>query len=87
MILRRYKISGHSMEPYLKPDDQVLAVGFLRIKKGDVVVFKYSSKYLVKRVLKIKNDEIFVQGDNKKDSLPISSIKKDAIMGKVLFKL
>lgn len=87
MILGRYKISGHSMEPYLNPGDQVVAFKFLKIKKGDVVVFKHHSKIFVKRVKKILNGKYFLEGDNTNDSLTTPPILKSDIMGKVLFKL
>jgi signal peptidase I len=96
MLIGRFKVSGHSMEPYLKEGDEVIVLGFLGIKKGDVVVFKYNSKNFIKRVKKISNKKYFVEGDNKEyfvvgdnknDSLDISTINKKDILGKVICKL
>ncbi len=87
MILGRFRVSGHSMEPYLKEGDQVLAFRFSGIKKGDVVVFRYKSKVFIKRVDRITDGSIFVCGDNKKDSLEIGKVSKNDIIGKVVWKM
>lgn len=87
MILGKFKVSGHSMEPYLKEGDKVLASSFLGFRKGDVVVFKYDSKNLIKRITRIDLEKVYLEGDNKKDSLRISSIQKKDILGKVIFKI
>lgn len=90
MIFGKFKVSGHSMEPYLREDDEVIALGFLRIKEKNVVVFKYNSKIFIKRVEKIFDKKYFVTGDNKDDSLDsrkFGGIKKSDIMGRVVWKL
>lgn len=75
------------MEPYLKEGYQVITWKFSRIKTGDVIAFKHGSKYFIKRVKKIQDGFYILEGDNKKDSLPISSIQKKDIIGKVVLKL
>lgn len=87
MILGKFKVSGHSMEPYLKEGDQVIAFRFSGIKKGDIVVFKHKSKTMIKRITRISQDSIHVQGDNKNDSLEINPINKKDIIGKVILKI
>lgn len=90
MIIGFFKVSGHSMEPYLQEGNRVIALGHLPFKQGDVVVFKKHSKLFVKRVGKITRDKVVVVGDNKKDSLDsrhFGEIKKHDIIGKVVFKL
>jgi phage repressor protein C with HTH and peptisase S24 domain len=87
MILGKFKILGHSMEPYLKEGEQVFTVGFLGINPEDVVVFKYDNKILIKRVKKILGNQYFLEGDNPKDSLSIDSVSKQDILGKVIFKI
>ncbi len=86
MILKKFKVSGHSMEPYLSPGNHVLVLSFLKIKKGDVVVFKHNSKSVIKRIVRIDENEFFVEGDNKQDSLAIGKVSKHDIIGKVVFK-
>lgn len=91
MILGVFKISGHSMMPYLKPQEQVLASSipyfFEKPKKGDVVIFKNGDKILIKRIAGISNDKIKVEGDNTKDSLKVGLQDKKNIKGKVILKL
>lgn len=93
MILRFFKISGHSMLPNLAPRDHVLTSSipylFSKPKVGDVVVFKTSntSPVMIKRVSKISNNKLFVKGDNQKDSLDPGFLSKKDIIGKVLFKI
>lgn len=87
MIFGRFKITGHSMEPYLKQGDQVVAWKFSKIKKGDVVVIKCKSKNVIKRVTKISRDTVFVAGDNKNDSMSLGPVQKRDIIGKVILKL
>lgn len=86
MILRKFTVSGHSMQPYLQEGDHVLSLNFLRVRKGDVIVFKQDNKYLIKRIKKIAGKEYLLAGDNKKDSLEIKPIQKNDIIGKVVFK-
>jgi nickel-type superoxide dismutase maturation protease len=94
-ILSRFKIHGHSMEPTLKPNDEVLVSSlsyfFTSPKRNDIVAFKdpRDNKVLIKRITKIETKKIFVQGDNKKhstDSREFGMIEKKAIIGKVIFK-
>ncbi len=75
------------MMPYLSPGESVLVLTVLKIKKGDVVVFKYNAQHMIKRVTQIQDNDVFVEGDNKRDSLAIGKISKRDIMGKVLFKI
>ncbi len=87
MIVRRFKITGHSMQPTFSPGDQVISWKFSKIKKGDVVVVQYLSKHIIKRVIQISKDFIILTGDNKKDSLKIPPIPKRDIIGKVILKI
>ncbi len=88
VFLRKYKISGHSMEPSLKDGTEVLVSGlFLNLKIEDVVAFKFDKKMILKRVKEIKNGKVLVQGDNKKDSKEFGWIEKKDILGRVVFIL
>ena len=91
MILGVFKISGHSMIPYLKPNEQVLVSSipyvFSKPKIGDVVLFKNDRKTFIKRVVKISNDKIKVEGDNKSDSLNVLPIMRRDIIAKVILLL
>jgi phage repressor protein C with HTH and peptisase S24 domain len=77
------------MEPFLKNNDMVLVFRFLKIKKGDVVVFKREDNIFIKRVARFENGKVSVIGDNRRDSYDSRKfgfiLKKD-IIGKVVMK-
>lgn len=94
LLFSKFKISGHSMEPFLKDGETVfvsiIPYLFKESKINDIVVFKFSKKFLIKRIEKIENYKYFVRGDNEKDSLDsrkIGFLKKNQILGKVIYKL
>lgn len=91
MLLKVFKISGHSMMPLFTPNDKVLASSlpyiFSHPKKGDVVVFSYNKKILIKEIVKEKEGNFIVKGKNKKDSLKIGEISRKQILGKVIMKI
>lgn len=93
-LLKRYIVSGHSMEPTLLPHESILVSSlpylFANPKIGDIVVFEHSGKQFLKRITKIENKKYFVEGDNKQDSLDsqqLGWISRDTIIGKYLYKL
>jgi len=82
------------MVPFLQERDEVLTISyfFSQPKAGDVIVFRQLVPpfILCKRIIKIVNDKIWVEGDNKKksiDSRNFGFIKRKDIIGKMLFKL
>ena len=79
------------MLPEFKPGDCVvissLPYFFSKPELGDVVLFKYNDKMMIKRVKKVLNKKFFVEGDNRKDSLEIGWITKSDITGKVIGKI
>ena len=94
MLLGKFKITGHSMEPFLFNSQTVLASSipfiFSKPKIGDVTVFKNNKKVFIKRIKKINKSKYFLIGDNKKDSLDsknIGWISKQQILGTVVFKI
>jgi len=66
-----YTIKGNSMYPTFRNGDTVTAYYYNLDKNiliGDLVVFRHPFKKnlkLIKRVTKIKNSKLFVEGDNK----------------------
>jgi nickel-type superoxide dismutase maturation protease len=94
MLLSRFKISGHSMQPTYSQDDEVLVsslpLKFAKPKIGDIVVFEKSRKYYIKRVKNVKENKYYLIGDNKsdsKDSRKFGLIDATQIKGKVIVKL
>lgn len=82
------------MEPFLLNNHTVLASSipfiFSKPKVGDVVLFKIGDRIYVKRVKDIKNQKLFLIGDNKEDSLDskkIGWIERKDIIGKIVYKI
>lgn len=80
------------MEPVLHPDEKIITVKLLPIKKRDIIVCHdpVTKRLLVKRVKDIKNNTYFVVGDNKTestDSRDFGWIKKKDVLGKVIYTL
>lgn len=92
--ISRLTINGNSMSPTLKPGQDVLSVNwFVNPKIGDVVVVKSDKgkvqRDIVKRVVRIEGDKVFVEGDNKgksTDSRDFGPISKDQVVGKIVYK-
>lgn len=88
--ISKFTVTGNSMHPALNPGQDVLSINwFVNPKIGDIVVIKKSGKEMVKRVEKIEGDWVFVIGDNKDestDSRHFGPIKKDHVVGKVIYQ-
>jgi signal peptidase I len=95
LLLARFKIFGHSMEPQIKTGETVLTSNipywFKSPKINDIVAFKDNAgRVLIKRISKVQSGKYFVEGDNKKDSLDsrkFGYIFKNQIIGEVIYKL
>lgn len=93
LLLSRFTISGHSMDPTILQGQTVLVSSipffFSKPKIGDIVAFKKPEKVFIKRIVKVDGEKYFVSGDNKNDSLDSRRfgwiLKKD-IIGKVILK-
>ena len=94
MLLSRFTIVGHSMEPALLAGDSVLVSSvpflFVKPKMGDIIAFKKEGKIFIKRIIKKDEKKYFVKGDNKKDSLDsrrFGWVERKEIVGKVIYCL
>ncbi len=94
MLLAKFRIIGHSMEPAIKNGEEVLVSNFFywfkKPKIGDIVAFRDSEQILIKRITKISEGKYFLSGDNQGDSLDsrkLGLIAKRKIIGKVIYKL
>ncbi len=88
--LLKFRIEETSMSPYLNPGDLVIILKTKNVHKGDVVVIDKSGDYFIKRVVDIKEDKFFLEGDNKKESIDSRKfgwISKQQIIGKVIYKI
>ena len=73
------------MIPAFAPGDHVLAFGWSKIKVGDVIAYRGDKNY-IKRIDKIDKSLYYVSGDNKRESAKMSPVKKEQIVGKIIFK-
>ena len=60
LILPVLQISGTSMEPSLNNGEIVVLIKSTRMERGDLCAFSYSNKILIKRVVGLPGDEIFI---------------------------
>lgn len=61
----RFKVKGNSMFPFLRNGkDEVTVSPFTSIpEKMDIVLFKYKGKYILHRIIGIKDSIYIIQGD------------------------
>jgi len=91
LILSRFTIHGHSMEPTILSGQIVLVSNipflFFRPKINEIISFKHDGKVFIKRIVKVNKENYFVKGDNEKDSFDsrkVGWIKRQNIIGKVI---
>ena len=91
MLISLFKTSGHSMSPKIKEGSFFIAssipLKFSKLKVGDIILFKYKGKNIVKKIEKFKTNNIYVSGINKSDSKKFRPIKKNEIIAKVIWVL
>lgn len=87
MLLRR--VTGKSMLPTLKPGQLVMVWGwFYKPKVNDIVVFKHDGMEKIKRIAKIKDNQVWLIGDNlssSTDSRQFGALPIKSIVGKVYY--
>ncbi len=77
------------MNPTLENGDYLIVEKLSTPKINDVVVLTINDTLLIKRITSIENEEYFVQGDNRGNSLDsriFGTIPKEDIKGKVLLR-
>lgn len=82
IVVRR--VNGRSMMPYLNPGQIVVGHGlFRRIQPNDIIMFEHNGVEKIKRVHQVFAAELFVLGDNSREStdsrqfgmVPIAAVK------------
>ena len=63
LVLPVLQITGTSMEPCLNDGEIVLLVKTDNLKTGDLCAFYYSNKILIKRVIAVPGDYIWIESD------------------------
>lgn len=86
-LIRR--VVGNSMLPMLRPGQLVIATGLFRQLGPEVViVFRHNKLEKIKRIQRIKDNQIFVIGDNPRASLDSRSfgcLPIASVVGKVIW--
>jgi nickel-type superoxide dismutase maturation protease len=90
--ISRYTVDGNSMTPTFYQGQDVVSFNWAYLSKkpkvGEIVVLNFKGKDLIKRVVKVEGENIFIEGDNKDnstDSRDFGPIKLDQIKGKVVY--
>lgn len=78
------------MTPTLFPKQKILVWLFGNLRTGNIVVLKdpRNGRLLVKRIMQIDKEKLFVEGDNKKestDSRHFGWVSKEFLVGKVIY--
>lgn len=63
LVLPVLEISGTSMEPSLQAGDMVALVKTSDLEHGDLCAFYYSNKVLIKRVIAVPGDYLWIESD------------------------
>jgi len=79
------------MEPKIKEGSFLIASSipflFSKPKVGDIILFDYGGKTILKRIKKNVGEKYSVAGDNKKDSMRFDLIDRYQIREKVIHKI
>lgn len=82
------RVVGDSMEPTLHEGQVIICHNLRDFRKGQVVVAYMNGRVVVKRITKITNGQIHLEGDNKShstDSRTHGRISVDNIEGVVIW--
>ena len=85
-----FKVSGYSLYPLLKEGEVVFCTkvfSFTNIKVDEIVLFKYNSEYMIKKVTSISSDGYFVKGETPDsiDSRNFGELQKEDLLYKARF--
>ena len=91
--LARYKVYGDSMLPTLKEGNEVICYRWAYSAKkppkvDDIVVAKIKDLEIIKRVIFVRDDEVYLKGDNEQqstDSRNFGWINNRQIVGKAVW--
>lgn len=86
-IVRR--VAGRSMLPVLRPGTIVVAVPAPgNVQPGQVVIFRHDGREKIKRIIRIEENSLWLEGDNpdeSTDSRQFGIVKTRMVRGRVIF--
>jgi len=90
-VFTLFKVNGYSLYPLLKEDEVVCCVkifSFTNIKVDEIVLFRYNSDYMIKKVTSISSNGYFVKGETPDsiDSRNFGELKRERLLYKVFFR-
>ena len=91
-MARRLVVEGDSMRPTLLAGDRVVAVGWGRVRVGDLVAVRdprQPERVLVKRVVAVRASELDVRGDDpdhSTDSRHFGPVPRKLVLGRVVYR-
>ena len=68
-------------KPIFKPGDIVHFTKYAKLLVGDFILYVEENNYFIRRIIKFKNNDIYVAGDNEKS---YHKITKELIIGKAI---
>lgn len=83
-------VEGLSMIPTFTPGEKLLVSYGAKVKTGDIVILTVEKRMDIKRIVKIQENEIYVEGDNSQvsiDSRSYGPVNRDAIVAKFICRL
>ncbi len=84
------RVVGKSMHPTLREGQVVLVFMSRYLRVGDVVVAFMDQREVVKRITKMRDGTVFLEGDNRKESTDSKThgwLPDRHILGRVIFPL
>lgn len=60
MLMPVLRVTGSSMTPSLQNDEVILCNKITDIEKGDIIAFYYNNKILLKRVIAVAGDTVYI---------------------------
>ena len=61
----KFNLRGQSMRPFLYENDQIIliSIDLQKIKKGQIALARYQNNYVLHRVVRIKENKVWLAGD------------------------
>ncbi|MEO5690879.1 MAG: S26 family signal peptidase [Candidatus Saccharimonadales bacterium] len=84
------RVAGDSMLPYLRSGETVICITNPRYTVGDIVIAKRGDIEVIKRITKIEQERLWIEGDNSSkstDSRQFGWIDKSDILGSMKYSL